>query len=118
MYELSEWVMWAGWMLPILEGAKMVMNNFGLKTRLKDEAYTAVLYGIAFIIGLVICVSFEADLFLSMTGEYRFEPFVGYVAGAVALAGGETLLSEVWDWKHLLRMLKPAKPGNGEPTNA
>lgn len=109
MYELAQWVTWAAFITGCIEPIKIIADRWHLKVRLTREGYAALLWGIAFAISLIITFAFEADLFLSMTGEMKFEGFVGKIAGAVALAGGELFMAEVWDWKHLLRKLKPVK---------
>ena len=109
MYELTQWVTWAAFIAGCIEPIKIVADRWHLKTRLTNEGYAALLWGLAFAISLIITFAFEADLFLSMTGEMKFESFVGKIAGAIALAGGELFMAEVWDWKHLLRKLKPVK---------
>lgn len=114
MYNLEQWTIWAVFMTSCIEGIKIVAERWHLKIRLTAEGYAALLWGLAFIIGLVITFAFEADLFLSMTGEMKFEGFVGNIAGAIALAGGELFFAQVWDWKHLLQKLKPLQPE--EPT--
>ena len=114
MYEFLQWVTWAAFIAGCIEPIKIVAERWHLKTRLADEGYAALLWVLAFVGGLIIAFAFEADLFLSMTGEMKFESYVGKIAGAIALAGGELFIAEVWDWKHLLRKLKPIKPE--EPT--
>lgn len=113
MYENEQWIIWALWMLPVMETIKEVLNRWHIKTRLKPENYAMLLHGIAFVIGLGICFVFEADFLASMLEDYRFESEVGYVAGAVALAGGETLIALLWDWRVVIGNLKPPKPSKG-----
>lgn len=116
MNDLSWYATNAAMLALFIESLKRtVLHRLRDRVPLIDQYYSGIVMALAVAVGVAVCFVVKADALVPLE-IYGFHPYAGYIVGGLFLAGGNSIIDDVWDNRKLIQaFLESLKKDN---TNA